>query len=114
MDTHLSSGVTAGMMTNAAMSNNVRLGVELPSQSFVDGLMERLGNLSATLVDPDNDLSMLRDRMFGPPAETALDRTGTTGPGSISRAESVFDLIESIQRRASSVASLARGLNSRI
>jgi len=89
-------------------------GVEPSSDTFTENMVSRLNAVLSTLGEPDNDLSMLRDRLFGPVAETQAGNHGVAGGPINSRAEILFELVESLQRRASSVASLARGLNSRI
>lgn len=83
------------------------------SESFTESMINRLHSVMSTLGDANEDLSMLTDRMFGPAVQGAT-ASGGGSPTSPARADILFEMVEQLQRRAASVTSLARGLNSRI
>jgi len=99
--------------SQAAVSKGYAENAAAITESFTESMVNRLHSVMSTLGDANEDLSMLTDRMFGPSPSPVAGASGAKDPG-CSRAEILFEMVESIQRRALNITSLARGLNSRI
>lgn len=86
---------------------------EQPPPSFTDQVMDRIRSVLGTVNEAESDLVMLFDRTFS--VQGAPGQLGGQAQAPItSRAEMIFDLLDTLQQRASAAASTARALNSRI
>lgn len=85
-----------------------------PSSSLLYSINSRLEIVASRLIDANTDLSMLRDRVFGPSPATAqsLGKAGPSAPPTM--AESVHNWLDTISGHLDATADLARGLYARI